>query len=234
MTAKSIHRFWDGPTSMPDRYYEYGRKWRNLNPGWRLLDWSVESVEQCMSLQNIEVWNHVKETGGSPSSVVGAETKKYTQLADIAAYEIIHDFGGVYVNCDMEPVRPLSDLPVDVLAKATASQETGRWVNNGFLSGPARSPFWKMVLDALPGSYWNSPEAQMNVTTGPGLLTPVHDAHPGELTVLDKRYFNYVELDYIPYGSTEMPNELRQQAIDAGAVVLHHWQHRGPEFTIRG
>lgn len=234
MTAKIIHRFWDGPTPIPDRYVHYGHQWLKLNPEWRTMMWDVKSVEQWITLRNLEVWNHVKETGGSPSSIVGLDTARYTQLADIAAYEIIYDFGGVYVNCDMEPVRPLSDLPLDVLAAATASQETGRWVNNGFLSGPAKDPFWRIILEALPGNYWNNPEAQMNVTTGPGLLTPVYEAYPHMLRVLDKKYFNYTELDYIPHGSIEMSIEQRNEAIEAGAVVLHHWQHRGPEFTIRG
>jgi mannosyltransferase OCH1-like enzyme len=213
---------------MPARYKAYGEKWLELNPGYELIEWNEEKVED-FGLRNVGVWNYIRDNGGFTCIPHSAVAARATQLADVAAYEIIHHFGGIYVNCDMEPLRPISDIPV-LPEDAYACREILHWVNNGMLGGPAGHPFWELVIDELPRR-WDALFGQpMHITTGPHLLTWVHERNPG-LTVLPKELFNYTPLEDIPVGGGDarLQARVKKNAIKAGAIAIHWWGHRFSE-----
>lgn len=214
---------------MPERYRDYGRKWLALNPGWELHDWTEEEVED-FGLHNAAVWNHIRDNGAVSAIAHRPEVARATQLADVAAYEIIHHYGGVYVNCDMEPLRPINHLPV-YGTDAWACREIHHWINNGALGGPPWHPFWEKVIDELPRRFFDNPDSPMHITTGPHLLTKVSDENPGELTVLEQSYFNWTPLHVIPDGgpSEAQKRKMRTDAIRAKAVAIHWWGHKFPE-----
>jgi mannosyltransferase OCH1-like enzyme len=215
---------------MPARYKAYGQKWLDLNPGYELVEWNEEKVED-LGLRNFGVWNYIRDNGGFTCIPHSAVAARATQLADVAAYEIIHHFGGIYVNCDMEPLRPISDIPV-LPDAAYACQEVGRWINNGMLGGPAGHPFWELVIDELPERWTRLFGQPMHITTGPHLLTSVYEENPDAgLTVLPQELFNYTPLEQIPVGGGDarFQNRVKKNAVKAGAVAIHWWGHRFAE-----
>jgi mannosyltransferase OCH1-like enzyme len=224
--SRTIHRLWMGPP-MPEDYERFGRSWGDLNPGWTVKDWTKEEVES-LDLTNRAIWDHI-DTHGAISAInhhplVG----KATQLADVAGYELIHRFGGVYVNCDMEPLKPLSRLPVRD-DEAWACIESAHWVNNGAMGGPAGHPFWQLVIDELPRRFKELPDQAMHITTGPHLLTKIayqqKEAGVGpQLHILEKNWFNPVLYSQVGIGQDAAA--YRRDAIRSGSIAIHHWGHK--------
>lgn len=221
MNPKILHRLWIGPLEMPEVYQEYGKRWQELNPDWEIRLWSEQDVED-MGLYNRDVWDFVKLNGAVADTLRNKDAARATQMADVAAYEIVYNYGGVYTNCDMEPLRSLDALPVDG-SEAWAVQELGQFVNNGTLGGPVKHKFWKAVIGQLRESFfsqWNSP---MNVTTGPHLLTRVA-AETSGLKVLPRYLFNLAGYEDVPVGGDA--SSFKEEAVRLGAIALHNWGHR--------
>lgn len=228
-----IHRFWTGDR-MPSRYVEYGHEWERLNPDHTIIEWDEKSVEE-LGLRNKRVWDYIRDNGGFTCIPHSYKAARATQLADVAAYEIISRFGGIYVNCDMEPLRPISDIPV-LATDAFACQEVGKWVNNGMLGGPAGHPFWDLVIDELPQRWDRLFGQAMHIVTGPHLLTEMHEKNPGMLKVLPQAMFNYTPLEQIPVGGGDasFQRRVKRNAVKAGAIAVHWWGHRFSEARTDG
>lgn len=231
----TIHRIWLGPNEMPEDYVHYGELWKKFNPEYDVKLWTEPEIE-AIGLQNRAVWDHLKRFGGKSDIPHRPEVATAVQMADVAAYEIIHRFGGVYVNCDMEPLRPISELPVGPEAAWACVEiyQCGNWakelvgkvaLNNGALGGPAGHPFWQLVIDELPYRFDKyHPDRAMHEVTGPYLLTLMHLNNPGMLCELPRHFFNYADIWDVPVGGNAAA--YRAGAVDAGAFVLHHWGHR--------
>lgn len=216
---KTIHRLWLG-SPMPDRYRDYGRRWQELNPGWELHDWTAEDLPR---LANQDIYDELEHGAVAPIPVP-PHVAIATQRADVAGYELVHMFGGVYVNCDMEPLRPLDGHLPDT---AWAAYEDDLFLNNGAIGAPAPgNPFWRAVIDELPRRFIRMAGQPFNKVTGPYLLTDVYKrgCWDGSFTPLRRDLFHYASYSQVPLGGDASP--FREAAHAAGAVALHMWGHR--------
>lgn len=219
MIPKRIHRLWFGPRPMPQAYQEYGVKWAAMHPDWELTDWTYDNLPPLRNQALFDTcgWNWGGIAGaGKQSSAVAV------QRADIAAYELVWRFGGVYVNCDLEPLKPLNPLcdSDGPLAWASASPEPP-YISNAILAGTKQHPFWDAVIRILPLHVAANPMRPMNQQTGPFLLTDVAKAVDG-LTVHDSELFH-------PYSYSQMAVE---GGVFPDAYTEHHWGHRKPDTDL--
>lgn len=212
--ARVIHRFWDGKP-MPDDYEMFGWQWQDLNPDWQVVTWDERCLVDFPELESVFSDLYRRDDGKR-----GIEL--YVQIADVIGYALIERWGGVYVNCDMQPIRPLPELPM----KAWASYENEtEWdvVNAAFGAPGPGDPFWQRLLARLPEKYFASPSAEMVLTTGPALLTEQARIHPELIHVFPVPTFNPVHWNSIEFGSDasafydQLPEE---------TIALHHWGHR--------
>lgn len=92
---KIIHQIWLG-SPVPDVFKEYMRSWTEFHPEWTYILWDDDSIEQ-LHLDNKFFYDAVEN---------------YGHKSDIARWEILYRFGGVYVDIDFECLRPLDELLV--------------------------------------------------------------------------------------------------------------------------
>lgn len=219
MSELQIHRFWAGPRDMPEEYVEYGEKWDRLNPGYSMRMWGEDDIAEFPDLKRVFDSLYERDAGRQ-----GVEL--YVQMADVMGYSIIHKYGGVYVNTDMEPVKPLPELPYD--AWASYENDIGDVVNAAIGASRPRTLFWSRVVRTLPGRYFASPSAEMVTTTGPGLLTDMARKMPKRIHLFPQSTFNPVHWSKIPLGTSDLPEDL---VIPEDTVALHRWGHRRDQRT---
>lgn len=217
---KVIHRLWLGPTVMPDKYLLYGQMWRELNPDWIVHDWTEDELPPLL---NREVYDYIGTHHGeehlNPVSVA-------TQRADVVAYELIWRYGGLYVNCDIQPIRPLDVILARVGDSAYACYEDDQFLVNAAIGGPARHPFWARCIEELPSRFWANPRGQMNEVTGPHLLTSVYRTWDGPGFVpLPRETFNPIHFHEIPLGG-DADGLFTATSLPDVTVGVHHWGHR--------
>lgn len=205
---------------MPEDYVRFGDQWREMNPDWEIIEWTKESLPP---MRNADILNQIAQR---PRSSIPMEFNRAVavQSSDVIYYELVEQFGGISLNVDIEPLQPLDKLMDMVGDNAWATFEDGEYLVNCAYGGPKGHPFWKALNDYLPVNYRYRYEDYMQHQTGPHLLTHMWKTMPENFVALPKETFNYVYHWDIPAGSDA--SAWRQDAIDAGAIGLHHWSHR--------
>ena len=235
---KIIHRFWGGSQIPPD-YDEFGKRWAELNPDWDVILWSDRgsgtlfptyvsnpSGEKLLPhmVMNRRVWYSLNTP---PSGMTVDTVAMWTQRADVIGYELVYTYGGLYVNTDIEPVKPMSalfEMYPQLEYMDAAAMEDDQWIVNAVLWSPEpRSEFYSNVINMLAARYFSMENEYMNVTTGPHLLTSVYNLLPHLLVPIDKDVFSWVHWSQVAVGSNAVVDysELPKQV-----VGIHHWGHR--------
>jgi mannosyltransferase OCH1-like enzyme len=203
---------WLGEKRMPDRYRDYADRWRSF--GYQVIDWTEDTLHDII---NRDVWDAiaggVNVGGGLP------ETGVAVQRADLASYELLAIHGGIYANCDIEPLRDLHGALAGVACFGVIEQ--WHYLSNALMGCTPGHAFFKAVVEQLPVRYFNMPGAAMNEQTGPHLLTAAAEQFPEQITILEPRpFFPYT------YGGMEMEGR-----VEGDWWVEHHWGHKHPELV---
>lgn len=89
-----IHFIWVGKYYIPTHYIKYINSWKNYNIKWKIRFWTNYDII-FYNFININKIN---------------DSCKYAQKADIMRYEIIHNFGGLYIDSDFECYKNIDSL----------------------------------------------------------------------------------------------------------------------------
>lgn len=221
MVAQTIHRFWAG-REMPKAYRDYGRDWEELNPGWDVLTWD-EGIVEVIAERIPELAPVFHSLAERDAGRFGIEY--YVQLADVLGYALVEHFGGVYVNCDMQPVRSLAGRLPDKAWASLENNEDGRIVNAAFGAPEAHDRFWLGLIHDLPARYFANPEAEMVETTGPAFLTDYARTRSEQLHVFPVVTFNPFHWKQIESGS-DANQLLSVVGVSPETIAVHHWGHK--------
>ena len=156
MIPPTFHRVWlDEP--VPERFDEYWSRLRALHPGWDFRTWQ-DSAEVREHLQHRALFDSFTEYPAA-----------YALRSDLARYELVEKFGGVYVDTDVEPLRAFDALLAD--GRAFIGWEDDKMLCPTVFGAEAGAPPLKDLLRALPE--WQAVNAakEPNHRTGPVLVT---------------------------------------------------------------
>jgi hypothetical protein len=185
-----LHRIWLGPEPLPDEQRSFGEGWARNHPDWEQRLWGDDDLAE-LSL---------------PAEIVSA-AESPAQLADVARLHILARHGGVYVDTDVESVRPLDPLlrGLDFFAGFEIPGLVGTAILGARPGHPAVLRATELVRMTFGRS--NLPSA-----SGPAFFTHVLWDFP-DVTLYQPRYF-------FPYNWSEP--ERRHEHFD-GAYAVHHW-----------
>jgi mannosyltransferase OCH1-like enzyme len=192
---------------MPDRYRENGELWKTLNPDWELIDHTYDTLPPLR--------NHWEFAECGKSWTPGRGDAKEASLiqvtqADIAAYEILWNHGGLYVNCDMRPVKPLPDDLTD-RDLTLAYEIDGSLISNAFMASSPQHPLMNRIIEELPNSV-RTCTLGVDYVTGPRFLTRMTQAHQPDAFILPARACN-------PWLPTS------PQVVHPDTICVHEWGH---------
>ncbi len=94
MIPKIIHYCWFGKDEMPDNIKSYIKTWEEKCPDYKIIKWSEENFDVNMSKFSRQAY----------------ELKKYAFVSDYARFYALNKFGGIYMDTDMELLKPLDDF----------------------------------------------------------------------------------------------------------------------------
>jgi hypothetical protein len=101
---KVIHRVWLGDRPMPPAHVEYGRTWEQLHPDWEIRLWTDETA---------------------PIPACANRARSISEVSDLVRYELMRRHGGVYVDTDIECLRPIDGL-IEGVSAFSAYEVPGR------------------------------------------------------------------------------------------------------------
>lgn len=169
MIPKIIHQTWKNER-IPDPYFEFAESWGRHNPGWRRILWTDRMLLEFVA----ERYPDLLEIYCSYANSVCR--------ADAARYMLLHSFGGLYADVDVECLDSFDTIESEERVVLCHEPPT-HWnpgatyrshpfvLFNGVMAGPAGHPFWEEVIRRLPQTRHGTDVLDM---TGPFLLTGVY------------------------------------------------------------
>lgn len=219
MIPRRLHRIWLGPWRMPEEYVAHARTWESL--GWTVHDWTAQDLPRLPISDETRAALADIEANGTSAGGGDERVARWVQMADVWSYELVRHVGGVYANCDVEPLR---DLPLDGL-DAFVVAESGQFLSNALMGAVAGHPFFAEVSLRLPGHFADNRWVEMNRSTGPHLLTMVWEQFD-----VSARPARLEPVPFFPVGFVEERERRDDYRPPPEFYVDHHWGHKHPEL----
>jgi mannosyltransferase OCH1-like enzyme len=120
---------------MPEKYMN---TWRDMNPEWEHIVWNDEKIAE-------------KYPNGFRNQSKIEEIEEWAGKADIMRYEILLDFGGIYIDADSICTNSLDDhfLKHDSFACFENEQCRGNLIANGYLGSIKNSNLMKILVEKI-------------------------------------------------------------------------------------
>ncbi len=126
LIPKIIHYFWIGGGTMPEEYRKNIEGWKRLNPDYEIRCWNEDNYD----INSIPYMSEAYHAG-----------KEYLMFAtDYARMDVLYRYGGIYLDTDVELMRPLDDL---LFNKGFVGEEENGQINSG--SGIGAMPAHPMI-----------------------------------------------------------------------------------------
>lgn len=160
---KIIHQTWKS-TDIPQHYVKWIKTWTKNHPDWKYMFWTDESARKLIA--------------DKYSNLLPAYDSYLENIrrADAMRYVILYEYGGIYVDLDMESLRPLNSivrkysciLPQEPYEHPIIDSNFEHLVINAFMACKKGHPLMKTFHENLPkfSHMWNLLDS-----TGPHYIT---------------------------------------------------------------
>jgi len=200
MIPRVFHSIWVGGP-IPDHLARYLATWLKVHPGWDHRIWGDDDLDW---LENQDLYDFAEACTRYPGQF----------RADVARYEILHRYGGVYVDCDFEARSPIDDLLYDV--DCFAAWETDDvWINNAIMGATPGHPLMADLIAGLPANVKANRGKRPNIQTGPQYLTPLMRDRD-DVTLFASSQFYPFRWDQLERREDHFPE----------AYAVHHWERK--------
>ena len=94
MIPKKIHYCWFGKNPLPEQTKQYIETWKKYCHDYEIIEWNEDNFD-------INQNQYCKEA---------YEAKKWAFVSDYVRLKVLYDNGGIYMDTDIEVIKPLDDL----------------------------------------------------------------------------------------------------------------------------
>ena len=225
MIPKIIHQLWIGPKPAPTKFMD---TWRDKNPEFTYIRWNEEEIKtRLLKLQCIEKIGEMEEINGK---------------ADIIRWEILYNYGGIFIDADSICIEPIDDMLMNTKAFAGYEQEEIRkgLIATGTMGFPPKHPLVKKAIEWIENNDISVRKTQQRawITVGPGLLTKMYNTGKfNDLTIFPSYYFLPIHctgLEYKGHGKVYAYQEWgsTKQNYDIMNRIKLPEQFNNPDFSI--
>lgn len=202
---KIIHQVWLGPAPFP---FEAARQSiLKHHPGWQYKLWTDADVE-AFGLVNKKLFD---------------AARNYGERSDIFRYEILHRYGGVYLDADIECIKSLEELHYKYSFYTGILNTSHVELGIGVIGAAPRDPIITRCINAMQDSGSKTDFNDIMFRTGPMHFTKCFVAlveqYNGEAIALPTGYF-------YPIPNTEKTCRTLTQAarwIRPETFTVHYW-----------
>ena len=199
---KIIHQIWLG-SEFPEKYKAFQQSWVKHHPDWEYKLWQEADIANLV-MQNRDLYQ---------------AARNYGEMSDIARYEILYQYGGLYVDTDYECLKPCDmfhycyDFYIGIQPLDTNIVQLGI----GLIGSTPKHPLLKAAIDGLPES--DRQTQQIIAKTGPLYFTRVFCSHvlalPGINIAFPATYF-------YPRGYNQSFDD-KTKWVKTESFAVHHW-----------
>lgn len=180
MIPKIIHYCWFGEADKPDLALKCIESWKKFCPDYVIIEWNENNYDISKNFYMQQAYN----------------AKKWGFVPDFARLDIIYNNGGIYLDTDVEIIKPIDEL---LNLKGFAGMERIGVVNLGLGFGAeAKHPVVKEMMDSYKNRVFCVGDGVYDLTPSPKIQTSVLQKHG-----LD----NNNSIQFLDYNFTVFPTE---------------------------
>lgn len=144
---KIIHYCWFGKSPHPELVQKCIESWKKYLPEYEIIEWNEENFDINMNA-------YVKEA---------YEAGKYAFVSDVARFYVLNNYGGIYMDTDVEVLRPLDHF---LQYEAFMGFESVDRVAPGLIMGSLKgNSVIKEILDLYSNTHFKLNKNIYNLTT---------------------------------------------------------------------
>lgn len=195
MIPKIIHYCWFGPNALSILNNKCIDSWRRYYPDYEIM-----------------LWNETNSPIDHPYLKKALLEKKYAFAADFCRFYALYNYGGLYLDTDMECIQALDE---EILCNDFVSAYEdlmNRYVSCGFIGAKKNS---QICLEMI--NYYCDASFYENI---PLILTRV-------LKDTDESFVTYPSHYFYPYNPYDIDQPIKQLMyfqIKADTYAIHHWE----------
>ena len=153
MIPKIIHYCWFGGKELPNLAEKCIASWKKQLPDYKITCWSEE---------NFDIDNSV------PYLKEAYSKKKFAFVSDYVRLYALYNYGGIYLDTDVEIIRNFSPLLND---KTILGYETDESISTAFIAVPPKTPWIKSLLDIYKKRHFIKEDGSLDFTTNVAFIS---------------------------------------------------------------
>lgn len=199
---KIIHQVHMGTGTLTEQELNWQATWKDKNPGWSYVFWDDRRIKEKLKITHPDILDNCKS---------------YSEKSDILRFEILHQFGGVYVDTDFECLKNIDPIIKD--KSITLYWQQKNMICGAFFGATRSNPQVKQLIDKLPEREKSHGNRHSDAKYGPVYITQELGPHTGipDGSASDKK-------TVYPYLWNEPGREKEDfSKTHPEAYAVHHW-----------
>lgn len=146
MIPKIIHYCWFGGKEKPEDVLKMIASWKKHCPDYEIKEWNETNFDIHLNRYTEEAY----------------QQKKWAFVSDVARlWALVHE-GGIYMDTDVEVIRPLNNLLAN---KAFIGFEGTQWIGTNLMGTEPHNAFLQAFLEDYNHRNFTNPDGTLNQTT---------------------------------------------------------------------
>ena len=146
MIPKIIHYCWFGGKPLPDEAKRCIKSWKKYCPDFKIIKWNEDNFD-------LSLYKYTKQAH---------ENKKWAFITDVVRLYVLVNYGGIYMDTDVEVLKPLDRfLPLN----AFSGFESNNYVPTGIMGCEKNFPLFKELLDRYEERSFVRSDGSLDTTT---------------------------------------------------------------------
>lgn len=173
MIPKIIHYCWLSNDPFPDKIQKCINSWREKLPDYKLVRWDLERCKSIDSKWIVEAYNQ----------------KRYAFAADFIRFYVLFNYGGIYLDSDVEVLKSFDDflhLPYFI------GFDSFGYFEAAVIGSEANVPWISKCLNYYADRHFLLENGQMDTSPLPGIMYNLISENYN-ITPITKEHFNYLQ-----------------------------------------
>lgn len=152
MIPKKIHYCWFGGNPLPQLAVECINSWKKYCPDYEIIEWNEKNFD-------INCCAYIKEA---------YENKKYAFVTDYVRLYAMYNYGGIYMDTDVEVVSPLDKF---LIHKAFSGFESDTYIPTGIMASEKGFELFAHLLSYYNDKHFIDKDGILDMTTNTRIIT---------------------------------------------------------------
>jgi len=202
MIPRIIHYCWFGGNPLPELAQKCIESWKKFCPDYEIIEWNETNFD-------LNCCQYVKEA---------YEAKKWAFVSDVARLYALVNYGGIYMDTDVEVLKPLDDL---LKYEAVSGFEAVDRIPTGLMACRAHHPLFDELLHDYDDAHFIKEDGSLDTTTNVTRITNTCLKYGLRLdnTLQTVKGFTLLPYDYL------CPKDVhtKELKITDNTYVIHHF-----------